>query len=118
VSGISIHVVDVTRGLPARGMRVRVYREAEGSMPTEMGAGEIGADGTLDHPMARGVGITAGPCTVELGVGAYYRSSGVDVGEPAFQEIALFRFTVTDPAEHYHLPVKLSPWGLSIWRGR
>jgi 5-hydroxyisourate hydrolase len=117
VPGISIHVVDVTRGVPAEGMRVDVHRE-EDSGRVEIGAGTIGADGVLAHPMNEGIGVATGPHVVAFHVGDYYRSHGVAIGNPAFLEVALFRFTVTDVTEHYHLPVKLSAWGLSIWRGR
>lgn len=115
--GISIHVVDVTQGLPARGMKVEVHRLDDAGRKL-VARGEVGHDGVVAHPMAAGAGIVPGGYEIELAVGAFYRELDVDVGAPAFQETAVFRFTVVDPAEHYHLPVKLSPWGLSIWRGR
>ena len=115
--GISIHVVDVTRGVPARGMQVEVHRIDDAGRHL-VARGEVCADGVVAHPMTTGIGVVSGHHDVELAVGAYYRALGVDVGVPAFQETAVFRFTVVDTTEHYHLPVKLSPWGLSIWRGR
>ena len=115
--GISIHVVDVTRGVPAHGMLVEVRRDEAGERAS-VGAATIGADGVFVHPMNDGTGVTAGAHVVAFHVGDYYRSLGVEIGNPAFLEVALFRFTVTDVNEHYHLPVKLSAWGLSIWRGR
>ena len=115
--GISIHVVDVTRGAPARGMTVDVHRIDAGGQHL-VAQGQVGADGGVAGAITSGEGIVSGVHVVELAAGAYYRALGVDVGSPAFQETAVFRFTVVDPAEHYHLPVKLSPWGLSIWRGR
>jgi 5-hydroxyisourate hydrolase len=115
--GISIHVVDVTRGVPARGMRVEVHRLDVAGRHLVARA-EVGADGAVAHPIAKGTGVVPGTHEVELAAGAYYRALKADVGDPAFQENAVFRFTVVDPTEHYHLPVKLSPWGVSIWRGR
>lgn len=115
--GISIHVVDVTRGLPARGMRVEVHRvDTAGRHLVARAA--VGTDGVVEHPITTGAGVVPGAHEVELAAGDYYRAQDIDVGDPAFQERAVFRFNVVDPAEHYHLPVKLSPWGLSIWRGR
>lgn len=115
--GISIHVVDVTQGVPARGMQVEVHRvDAAGRHLVARGA--VGADGVVAHPAVAGAAVLQGIHDVELAVGAYFRAAGVDVGSPAFQETAVYRFTVADTAEHYHLPVKISPWGLSIWRGR
>src|SRR5687767_14198972 len=115
--GISIHVVDVTRGAPARGMSVAVHRIDAGGRQL-VAQGQVGADGVVPGSITSGEGIVRGVHVVELAAGAYYRALGIDVGSPAFQETAVFRFTVVDLAEHYHLPVKLSPWGLSIWRGR
>ena len=115
--GISIHVVDVTRGVPARGMRVELHR-VDASGGQLIAHGEIGSDGTMAHAVNKGAGVVSGRHDVHLHVGDYYRALDVDVGNPAFQEVAVFSFTVGDVAEHYHLPVKLSPFGLSVWRGR
>jgi 5-hydroxyisourate hydrolase len=117
VPGISIHVVDVVRGLPAVGMRVALYALGPAGR-REIGSGRIGANGQLDHPMASGAGIAAGTHEVELAAGEYYRAAGIVQDDPAFQETIAFRFAVGDPREHYHLPMKISPWGLSVWRGR
>jgi 5-hydroxyisourate hydrolase len=115
--GISVHVVDVTRGMPAQGLQVEIHRV--GAAGRELiASGAIERDGAMRHAVNEGAGVTPGVHEVELGVGAFYRALGVDVGSPAFQERAIFRFSVTDVGEHYHLPVKLSPFGLSIWRGR
>ncbi len=117
--GISVHVVDVVRGEPAIGMRVVVNSLTSGRAPTEVGAGEVGVDGQIEHPMGVGTGIATGVHEVLLHVAAYYRSKGLlTPGEPAFIDVASFRFTVGNLDEHYHLPFKISPWGLSIWRGR
>lgn len=98
-------------------MRVEVFRIDDAGRHL-VARGEVGHDGVVAHPITTGVGVVPGRYDIELAVGAYYRAFEVDVGTPAFQETAVFRFTVVDAAEHYHLPVKLSPWGLSIWRGR
>jgi 5-hydroxyisourate hydrolase len=115
--GISIHVVDVTRGVPAAGMIVTVHENTLDG-PRLVGRGRIADDGVLRHPMNLGTGVGAGTYDVELAMGAWYREQRIDVGEPAFLETGLFRFTIVDPEEHVHLPIKLSPYGVSIWRGR
>lgn len=115
--GISIHIVDVTSGRPARGMRVEVHRQNEGRRE-RIASGAIDADGLLQHPIVRGGG--RGPRRIHR-VDARRRVFPVAAGRrrrPAFQEIALYRFVIGDATQHYHLPVKLSSWGLSIWRGR
>jgi 5-hydroxyisourate hydrolase len=117
VPGISIHVVDVTRGVPAAGMRVDVYERMRDAR-RHVGHAVIAEDGVLRHPMNHGTGINAGTYDVEFAIGAWYRAQHVDVGNPAFLEVGTFRFAIVDPEEHVHLPIKLSPYGMSIWRGR
>lgn len=114
--GISLHVVDATIGRPARGMRVEVFALT----PTcrLIAAGTLGADGTLDHPLARGAGIEApGLFEAVFHIGAYFRAAGLALPEPAFLEEAPFRFGVADIGQHYHLPLKTTPWGFSMYRG-
>lgn len=114
--GISIHVVDVARGKPAAGMRVDVYAVA-GHDRCLVGGGSVGPGGVVEHAMNAGEGVAAGTHEVLLHAGDYFRDTGLITDRPAFQEIVALRFTVLDVNEHYHLPVKLTPWGLSVWRG-
>jgi len=117
VPGVSIHVVDVARGQPAVGLEVSLQL-LTASGPRDIGSGSIGCDGQLTHPMTGGAGIEAGEYEVLLRAGAFYRHGGLIVDGPAFQETIAFRFTIADANEHFHLPFKISPWGMSVWRGR
>ena len=47
----------------------------------------------------------------------YYRALGTELPEPPFMDVQVFRFGLSDTSQHYHLPVKLTPWGLSLFRG-
>jgi 5-hydroxyisourate hydrolase len=114
--GISVHVIDVALGRPASGMFVEVH-VLDGDVRKVVGTGVVSDKGTLDHPMNAGEGVVAGVHEVLLHCGAYFRLLGQVKDNPAFQEIVPLRFTVLDAREHYHLPVKISPWGLSVWRG-
>jgi len=114
--GISIHVVDVARGKPAAGMFVEVHA-LDGDDRRVVATGCVGDNGSLDHAMNTGEGVTAGAHEVVLHAGEYFRFVGQVTDKPAFQEIVPLRFTVLDAHEHYHLPIKISPWGISVWRG-
>jgi 5-hydroxyisourate hydrolase len=114
--GITIHVVDVALGKPAAGMFVEVHA-VNGDVRRVVGTGCVGDAGTLDHAMNAGDGVGAGIHEVLLHAGEYFRFVGLVKDKPAFQEIVPLRFTVLDASEHYHLPVKISPWGISVWRG-
>lgn len=115
--GISIHVVDVSRGVPAAGMQVELFRLGPGGA-SSIGAGVINASGVLPLPSA----IAASPQPAGLyeavfQVGAFYRARGEALPTPTFVEQATFRFGIAEPSQHYHLPMKVTPWGYSLFRG-
>ena len=113
--GISIHAVDVARGVPAAGLGVRLRRIDPDS--AEIAAGACADNGHFQHPVTTGAGVERGVYQVEFEVGAYYRGCGVPVPDPAFLEVAVFRFGIDRVNEHFHLPFKFTPWGFSLFRG-
>ncbi|WP_428248577.1 hydroxyisourate hydrolase [Ferrovibrio sp.] len=110
--GISIHGVDVARGMPAKGLHVELHRLAPDTALLADGA--LAANGALDHATARGDGITAGEYEVRFHVGAWLKAQG---GTTGILDVVPFRFTVAAPEQHYHLPFKFTPWGFSLFRG-
>ncbi len=112
--GISIHVFDVSRGIAASGLRVEL-RGPDGGLLAE---GTVGASGAFDHPTVRGEGIVAtGLYEALFHVADWYRAQGVTLPSPAFLETVPYRFGIADLAQHYHLPLKMTPWGFSLFRG-
>jgi 5-hydroxyisourate hydrolase len=113
--GVSVHAVDVARGRPAQGMRVEVF--ALDGARRLIAEGTLGANGALDHAMAQGEGISAGAYEVIFHVGDFLRATGTLAATPPFLDLVPFRFTISDAAQHYHLPFKFTPWGFSLFRG-
>lgn len=113
--GISVHVVDTTRGRPAKGMIVEIWRL--GRVPRRLARGKLSAAGTLDHPIATGVGVTRGVYEVRFDAGRFFRGYKPALPAPPFLDIVPFRFGIGRVAEHFHLPMKISPWGFSLYRG-
>jgi len=111
--GISVHAVDVARGRVAEGLAVRIERLA-GTARVTVAEGRIGRDGLLDHPVARGEGVVAGEYEVLFEIGAWHAATGLEAG---FLGTVPFRFRVADVAPHYHLPIKFTPFGYSLYRG-
>jgi 5-hydroxyisourate hydrolase len=111
--GISIHVVDVSRGIVATGMRVELWAGAGFDPVLD---GEIGAAGQLVHP---GLSTTFDPGTYRavFHVGDYYCGCGVSTAVIPFLDVVNFDFGIADPAQHFHLPFKCTPWGYSCFRG-
>ncbi len=111
--GISIHVVDVSRGLVAAGMRVELHALAPQRL---IASGRIAPSGVLDDPalVAR---FVPGYYAAHFHVAEFYRNAPIALPAVPFLDIAIFRFGIADPEQHYHLPMKLTPWGLSCFRG-
>lgn len=108
---VSVHVVDITRGIPAAGLRIALHRR----MP---GGAVLLADGTADAhgKMVFGPDVVAArdlPCglTLTMDVGAWYGGRG----EAGFVGVVPFNFRLPDAAFHYHLPAKITPAGLSLF---
>jgi 5-hydroxyisourate hydrolase len=112
--GVSIHVVDVSRGLPAVGMAVAFYALDESGRL--IAKGHVSAKGLLDEP-ALAATFAAGRYRVVFEIGAYYRSAGVTLPPVPFLDAVIYDFGIADPAQHYHLPFKCTPWGYSCFRG-
>lgn len=113
--GISIHAVDIARGIPADGLKVRLWR-IDGTR-AQVASGTCTDTGLLQHPVAQGQGVERGMYEVEFEVASYYRNSGMSVPDPSFLEVAIFRFGIDKVIEHFHLPFKFTPWGFSLFRG-
>jgi 5-hydroxyisourate hydrolase len=109
-----VHAVDVTRGVPAQGMRVEIFALAPARRL--IAEGNLGESGALEHAVTR-ERLPAGPYEVLFHAGAFFARVGAAQSDPPFFDVVPFRFTIADPAQHYHLPMKITPWGFSLYRG-
>jgi 5-hydroxyisourate hydrolase len=112
--GISLHAVDVARGVPARGMRVELW--ALSPHRHLVASGELGPTGQLDHPSVQGEGVGAGEFEALFHLGDYLRAQGGADASP-FLDVLPFRFQVRDASQHVHLPLKFTAWGCALFRG-
>ena len=114
--GISIHVVDVSRGVVASGMVVEELAAATGTPPRLMASGRITANGALLHP-ALEEPFEPGFYEARFHIGDFYRAAmGASAATP-FLDVVTYRFGIADSGAHYHLPMKCTPWGYSCFRG-
>lgn len=112
--GISLHAVDVISGRAALGMRVWI--ECLDPALGLLAEGVLGADGMLDHPIKHGAGMPVQPATylASFAIREFYAGKGI---ASPFLDVLPFRFVIETPADHIHLPLKFSPWGLALFRG-
>ncbi|HVR42029.1 MAG TPA: hydroxyisourate hydrolase [Thermoanaerobaculia bacterium] len=110
--GITTHVLDISLGRPAAGVAVTLEMR-EGGAWRKIGEGKTDGDGRLRTLVPSGEAIAAGTWRLTFEVGAYFRAAG---REAFFPEVAI-AFEVRDAAQHYHVPLLLSPYGYSTYRG-
>ena len=106
--GLSIHVVDVSRGVVGAGMRIEVLHDGKAVL-----SGQASAKGMVED----GRTLKPGAYEAVFHVGEWYRAQNVALPAVPFLDVVTFRFGVADPAQHYHLPFKCTPWGYSCFRG-
>jgi len=106
--GISIHVVDVSRGVIGAGMRIELFRNK-----TRIAEGMASSKGLLEVNQR----VPAGQYEAVFHVAAWYRAQQVALPEVPFLDVVRYSFGIADPAQHYHLPFKCTPWGYSCFRG-
>jgi 5-hydroxyisourate hydrolase len=113
---LTTHVLDTTAGLPAAGVRIEVH---ELTLPTPKLLASVvtGNDGRCPAPLIAGDEFRAGRYILTFYVADYFRTRGLSLPDPAFIEDAVIRIGIARPDQHYHVPLLVSPWSYSIYRG-
>jgi len=112
MSGITTHVLDIARGRPAAGVPVTLEARGEGGWRL-VGRGATDADGRLRDLAPSDFVLGEGEYRLTFDTGAYLSASGVD----GFYTEVVVSFVVRDAASHYHVPLLLSPYGYTTYRG-
>lgn len=113
---LTTHVLDAARGRPAAGMQIELLRIEPGGVRTLLSRHVTNADGRVDGPLLEGSGLREGEYELVFHAGDYQRAAGVADDTPFLGEVPV-RFLIADPAAHYHVPLILSPYGYSTYRG-
>lgn len=113
---LSTHVLDTARGCPAAGMKATLIR-MEDTGPVPMRSVVLNADGRADAPLLQGDALRVGRYRLAFEVGHYFRATGHALPDPAFLEVVNLDFGIADAQGHYHVPLLVSPWSYSTYRG-
>ena len=111
---ITTHVLDTAAGKPAAGLKI-VLTRLDGT-PEAIATGVTNADGRLDRPLLEGAAFAKGTYEIVFHVGDYFRASGAALPNPPFLDVVPLRFGVAEDA-HYHVPLLVSPFAYSTYRG-
>ncbi|MCF3972733.1 hydroxyisourate hydrolase [Paracoccus salsus] len=112
---LTTHVLDTARGRPAEGMEVVLFRLHEGQR-TELARLRTNADGRTDRQILPEAEFRTGTYELEFHAGAWMDASGVPAESPRFLDIIPIRFGMSQQ-DHYHVPLLISPFGFSTYRG-
>ena len=112
---LTTHVLDTARGVPAGGVAVSLYRLPAGG--EAIAEATTNADGRLDAPILDGEAFTPGTYELVFRAGDYFRAAGVELPNPPFVDQVVLRFGIADSGAHYHVPLLVSPWSYSTYRG-
>ena len=118
MSGLTTHVLDTTHGCPGAGIAVRLFAcGLDGQGDTLIVEARTNDDGRCDEPLMSAEAMRPGRYRLEFDVADYFRHRGVDLPEPAFLDVVSIAFGIADAAAHYHVPLLVSPFGYSTYRG-
>jgi 5-hydroxyisourate hydrolase len=117
--GLSTHVLDTMHGTPAAGMAVALYTTSgPDAAPSLVKRLVLNADGrNPDGPLYDTQSLQKGSYRLVFDVAAYFRARGVELPEPPFLNQVSLDFGVADVSQHYHVPLLVSPWSYSTYRG-
>lgn len=113
---ISTHVLDTTQGKPGAGVQVALYR-VDASARILVKADRTNADGRCSTPLAEGDALLAGKYELVFDAGAYFAAQGVALPDPPFLDRVVIAFGIADASGNYHVPLVLTPWSYSTYRG-
>lgn len=113
---LTTHILDTAHGRPGAAIRVVLYRvEAEHLL--KIAEAVTNSDGRCDAPLLQGEDYRTGVYQLQFGIGDYYRAKGVDLGDEAFVDEVVLRFGIDANQDHYHVPLLVSPYSYSTYRG-
>ena len=113
---LSTHVLDITTGKPGSGIRIELYAvEAQGKKLLKQTC--TNQDGRCDAALLEGAEFCIGRYELVFAAGDYFAGQGLDLPEPRFVDRVTISFGIADPAQNYHVPLLVSPWAYSTYRG-
>lgn len=113
---LTTHILDTARGIPAAGVAITLYRVSDENR-TQIAKTVTNADGRTDSPILPADQFAVGRYELVFHAGEYLRTTGQAGADPLFLDDIPIRFGMSDADAHYHVPLLLSPYGYSTYRG-
>lgn len=113
---LSTHVLDITQGKPGAGVAIELYA-VDGGKRALLRRAVTNDDGRCDAPLLQGDEMRAGCYELVFAAGEYFAARGVAMPQPRFVDRVTIAFGIADPEQNYHVPLVVSPWAYSTYRG-
>ncbi|BCD87893.1 5-hydroxyisourate hydrolase [Pseudomonas solani] len=113
---LTTHVLDAAHGCPGSDISIELYRVENGGMEL-ITRTTTNDDGRCDAPLLQGESYATGVYQLHFHAGDYYRKRGVKLPEQAFLDVVVLRFGISAEQDHYHVPLLISPYSYSTYRG-
>ncbi|RCI76903.1 hydroxyisourate hydrolase [Brucella anthropi] len=114
---LSTHVLDTAHGSPAAAMRVELYRIGVNGAPELIKRTVTNLDGRTDAALLSGDELRTGIYELQFHVAEYFEGRGAAQANPPFLDLIPIRFAIADVDGNYHVPLLVSPWSYSTYRG-
>ena len=114
---LTTHVLDTALGRPGSGIAIALYRVTPSGAREALGTVTTNDDGRCDRPLLEGAAFKAGTYELVFHAGDYFRAAGDALPDPAFVDVVPLRFGLAEAAGSYHVPLLVSPWSFSTYRG-
>lgn len=112
---LTTHVLDTTHGCPANGLEIKLFRLGEGA-PSLLATVSTNDDGRCDAPLLQDDTFLQGEYELHFDVASYFTSKNMDIAN-IFLTVVPIRFSISEADAHYHVPLLVSPYGYSTYRG-
>ena len=113
---LSTHVLDTVAGGPAEGVSWALFR-FEGEARYQLSSGKTNSDGRTDEALLEGAAVVVGTYELVFQVAGYFKARGTELSDPPFLDEIPLRFSIFDANQNYHVPLLVSPYSYSTYRG-
>lgn len=117
MAGLTTHVLDASIGRPAEAVLIELYALGAAGERKLIKQARTNADGRTDAALIAPADARAGSYELAFHVGAYFRDRGAAIADPPFLDVVPIRFAIADRNAHYHVPLLVTPWSYSTYRG-
>jgi 5-hydroxyisourate hydrolase len=116
IGKLTTHVLDNSRGAPGAGIVIQLFEVVDNHRQLVLST-KTNADGRCDAPLLSGDAFKVGVYELDFHAGAYFLAQGVVLPQPPFIDVVTLRFGIADATAHYHVPLLVTPWAYSTYRG-